>query len=75
MFTGRSLHHRGVNDVIYDAECSHEGRYGCTPGPIWVHVSADMGSRERADMGCESRAVSVLETNHPVTIFSKTCNN
>ena len=46
-----------------------------TRGLIWVHVWVDMGSRERAVMGLESRAISAGITKHFVTIFSKTCNN
>ena len=47
-----------VNDVIYDADMASEGQCGATRGLIWVHVRADIGSRERALMGLESRAVS-----------------
>ena len=35
----------------------------------------DMSSREWADMGLESQAVSARVTKHFVTVFSKTCNN
>ena len=52
-----------MND-IYDAECACEGRYGCTRGPICVHVRADMRSHERAVMGLPSRAVSARVTQH-----------
>ena len=38
-----------------------------------MHVRADMGSRERAIMGLESRAVSARVAEHCVNIFSKTC--
>ena len=51
-------------------------------GPLWVHVRAvmdharaDMGSRERAFMSLESRAISARVTKLIVTIYSKTCNN
>ena len=54
------LLHGDVNDVIYDAEDASEGQYGCTRGPVWVHVRANMGSCEWAVMGLESRAVSAL---------------
>ena len=43
-------------------------------GLIWVHVRADTGSRERAVMGLESRAVLARVTKIFVTILSKTCN-
>ena len=47
MFMHAGSFRRGdVNDVmIYDNESALEGRYGCTRGPISVHVRADMGSR------------------------------
>ena len=64
-----------MKDVIYDADAASEGQYGCTRGLIWVHVKADMGSREGTVMGLESQAVSARVTKHFVTIFSKTCNN
>ena len=63
-----------MNDVIYDAKGTREGRYGCSRGPILAHARAEMGSRERAVMGLGSRAVSARVTKHFVTIFSKTCN-
>ena len=62
MFTRGSLRRGGVNDVIYDADGVREGRYGCTRGPIWVHVRAVMASREPADMGLASGAVSARVT-------------
>ena len=40
-----------MNDIIYDAEGTLKGQYGCVRGPIWVHVSDNMGSLERAVMG------------------------
>ena len=43
-----------MNEVIYDAEGEHEGRYGCTQGLIWAHARADMSLRERAVMSFES---------------------
>ena len=49
----------GVNNVIYVTEGAREGVYGCTRGPVWVHVTDDIVSRERAVMGLESQAVSV----------------
>ena len=61
-----------MNDVIHDAEGAREDRYGCRRGLIWVHVRADMGSRGRAVIGLESRAVSARVTKHFDTIFSKT---
>ena len=64
MFTRGSLRLGDVNDVIYDAECVREGPYGCTRGPIWVHVRAVMGSCEGAVLGLALRAVSALVTNH-----------
>ena len=45
MFTRESLRHGDMNDVIYDAEGTGEGRYGFMWGPI------------RTGMGLESRAV------------------
>ena len=63
-----------MNDVVYDAEGVHEGRYGCTREPIWVQARADMGSPEQAVMGLETRAESARVIKHFVTIFSKTCN-
>ena len=33
------LHCGEVNYVIKDAEGARKGRYGCTRGLIWVHVS------------------------------------
>ena len=59
------------NEVIYDAEGTREGRYGCMLGLIWVHVRANMGSPERAIIGLESQAVSVRVTKHFVTILVK----
>ena len=50
MFTQGSLCFGDVNNVIYDAEGAREGRYGCTRGPIWIHVRAIMGSCEGAVM-------------------------
>ena len=54
-----------MNEVIYDAFGTGESRYGYTQGPLWVHVRADMGSREGvmgshewAVMGLESQAIS-----------------
>ena len=38
---------------------AHEGRYGCTRGPI---------------MGFKSQAISARVTKQIVTIFSKTCD-
>ena len=58
--------------VNYDAEADHEGRYGCTQKPIWVHTRSNMGSCEHGVMSLESKAVSLRVTF--VTIFSKTCN-
>ena len=64
-----------MNDIVSDAEGGYEGRYGGTGGPIWVHVRADIGTRELALLGLESLAVSArVVTKHFVTIFSKTCN-
>ena len=63
-----------MNDVIYDAEGTREGRYGCSRGPIWHHARAEIGPRERAAMGLGSRAVSARVTKHFVTIFSKRSN-
>ena len=40
-----------------------------------MHARADMGSRERADMDLESRAISARVTKQIVTIFSKACDN
>ena len=71
----RSSPRGDVNGFIYDAEGAHEGRYGYMRGLKWVHVKANMGSREQAVMGFESRAVSAQLTKHFVTIFSTTCNN
>ena len=51
-----------MNDFIYDAEGACKGRYSYTRGPIWVHMGVDMGSRERAVKGLESRAVSARVT-------------
>ena len=39
-----------------------------------MHARADMGSRERADMDLESRAISARVTKQIVTIFSKACD-
>ena len=39
MFMRGSLRRGDLNDVIYDAEGTHDG-------PIWVHASAIMGSCE-----------------------------
>ena len=39
-------------------------------GPIWVYARDDMGSRERSEMGLESRAVSARVIKQIVTIFS-----
>ena len=44
MFTHWSLYGGDMNDIIYDAEGAPEGQYGCTCGPIWDHMRADMGS-------------------------------
>ena len=33
---------------------THEGQYGCTQGPIWVHARADMDSHEPAVMNLQS---------------------
>ena len=65
MFKHGFLCRGDVNDVIYDAECTREGQYRCTRGPIWVHTRADMGSCEQA-VG--------RETKNFVTISSKTCH-
>ena len=46
MFTCGSLRHGDMNDVIYEADGTREGLYGYTRGPLWVYMSADMGSRE-----------------------------
>ena len=62
MFTHGSLRRGDMHDIIYDAECSREGRYGCIRGPIWVQVRANMGLRKRAVMGLASRAVSAWVT-------------
>ena len=70
MFTQRSLHHGDVNHVIYDAEGACEGWYRCTPGLIWGHARAIMGSREGGVIGLASRAVSALVTKHFIIIFS-----
>ena len=51
-----------MNDVIYDAEGAHEGRYECTQRLMWVHVRANIGSREWAVMGLESLVVSAQVT-------------
>ena len=40
-----------------------------------MHARADMGSRKRADMDLESRAISARVTKQIVTIFSKACGN
>ena len=40
-----------------------------------MHARADMGSRERADMDLESRAISARVTKQIVSIFSKACDN
>ena len=40
-----------------------------------MHARADMGSRKRADMDLESRAISARVTKQIVTIFSKACDN
>ena len=71
MLKSWSLHHGDMNDIIYDAEGANKGRYGCTRADIGSR-EVDMGSRERAVMGLESRAVSALVTKHFVTIFCKT---
>ena len=39
-----------------------------------MHARAEIGSRERADMDFESRAISAQVTKQIVTIFSKACN-
>ena len=39
-----------------------------------MHARADMGSRKRADMDLESRAISARVTKQIVTIFSKACD-
>ena len=75
MFMCGSLCRDNMNDLIYDAEGTHKGRFGYTQGPLWVHVRADMGSHEPAVMGLESRAVSAWVSKHFVTFFSKTCND
>ena len=71
MFRRESLRHDNANDVIYDTDGAREGRYGCIRGPIWVHARADMGSREPAVKGLESRAVSAWVTKNFVTISVK----
>ena len=40
-----------------------------------MHARADIGSRKRADMDLESRAISARVTKQIVTIFSKACDN
>ena len=40
-----------------------------------MHARADMGSRKRAVMNLESRAISARVTKQIVTIFSKACDN
>ena len=70
-----SLCRGDVNDVIYDAEGAREGRYWCTREPLLVHVRADVGSRERAVWGFESRAVSARVTKHFTTILVKHVTN
>ena len=55
--------------------CNNVNYCGYRRGPIWVHVRADMGSREQAVMGLVSQAVSARVTKHFVTIFSNACYN
>ena len=74
MFTRMSLRRSDVNDVIYDAEGAREGRYGCMRGRLWVHVRADIGSREQAVIGLESRVVSAgVAFLSPFQHFKSTC--
>ena len=40
-----------------------------------MHARDDMGSRKRAVMNLESRAISARVTKQIVTIFSKACDN
>ena len=42
---------------------------------LMIHERADIGSRERAVMALESRAVLAQVTKHFVTFFGKTCNS
>ena len=70
MFRSWPEHRGDVNYVIYDADGSCEGRYGCVGGP----TRANMGSGEWVVMGLKSQAASAWVTKHFVTIFSKTCN-
>ena len=74
MFTRGSLGPSGLNNIIYDTEGTHQCRYGCRRGQVWVHMRANVGSHERTVMALESQAISAQVTKYFVTIFSKTCN-
>ena len=69
MFKLGPLRRDDVNDVIYDAEIACEGGYWCTLGLLWVHMRANMGSKEQAVIGLESQAISARVIKHFVTII------